>query len=96
MEEPSIWVKPIVNYTRVFDSTEIRVLDGSVGKESACNAENPGSVPGLGRSPGEWNGYPLQYSFLENSMDRGAWQAIAHGVSRRDGHNLVNEQQLKT
>ena len=46
MEEPSIWGKPIVNYTRVFDSTEIRVLDGSVGKESACNA---GDIQSLGR-----------------------------------------------
>ena len=43
---------------------------GSAGKESSCNAGYPGSVPGLGRSPGEGNGYPLQYSFLENSMDR--------------------------
>ena len=42
---------------------------GSVGKESACNAGDLGSVPGLGRSPGEGNGYPLQYSGLENSMD---------------------------
>ena len=44
---------------------------GSDGKESACNARDPGSVPGLGRSPGEGNGYPLQYSCLENAMDRG-------------------------
>ena len=43
---------------------------GSGGKESAYNAGDPGSVPGLGRSPGERNGYPLQYSCLENSMDR--------------------------
>ena len=42
---------------------------GSVGKESACNAEDLGSIPGLGRSPGEGKGYPLQYSGLENSMD---------------------------
>ena len=42
--------------------------DSSVGKESACNAGDPGSIPGLGRSPGEENGYPLQYSGLENSM----------------------------
>ena len=42
------------------------------GKESACNEGDPGSIPGLGRSPGEGNGYPLQYSVLENSMDRGA------------------------
>ena len=49
---------------------------GSDGKESACNAGDQGSIPGLGRSPGVGNGYPLQYSFLENSMDRGAWRAI--------------------
>ena len=46
---------------------------GSDGKESACNSGGPGSIPGLRRSPGEWNGYPLQYSCLENSMHRGAW-----------------------
>ena len=45
---------------------------GSAGKESACNAGDPVSIPGLGRSPGEGNGYPLQYSCLENSMDRRA------------------------
>ena len=52
---------------------------GSDGKESACNAGDPGSIPGLGRSPGEGNGNPLQYSRLENPMDRGAWQATVHG-----------------
>ena len=46
----------------------------SDGKESACNMGYPGSVPGSGRVPGEENGYPLLYSCLENSMDRGAWQ----------------------
>ena len=51
-------------------------------KESACNAGDPGSVPGLGRYPGEGNGNILQYSCLENSMDRGAWQAIVHGVTK--------------
>ena len=45
---------------------------GSDGKESACTAEDPGSIPGLGRSPGEGNGNPFQYSCLEKSMDRGA------------------------
>ena len=53
-----------------------------VGKESACNAGDPGSIPGLGRSAGEGNGYPLQYSGLENSMDRGAWQVTVHGVAK--------------
>ena len=52
----------------------------SAGKESACNVGNLGSVPGLGRFPGKENGYPLQYSCLENPMDRGAWQATVHGA----------------
>ena len=53
----------------------------SPGKESACNAGDPSSVPELGRSPGEVNSYPLQYSCLENSMDRGAWQVTIHGIT---------------
>ena len=56
--------------------------DGSNGKEFACNVGDPGSVPGLGRSPGEGNGNPLQYSCLENPMGRGAWQVIVHGVAQ--------------
>ena len=55
---------------------------GKDGKESACNAGDLGLIPGLGRSPGEGNGYPLQYSGLENFMDRGAWQATVHGVAK--------------
>ena len=55
---------------------------GSAGKESACNAGDVGLIPGLGRSPGEGNGNPLQYSCLENSTDRGAWQAEVHGVTK--------------
>ena len=54
---------------------------GSGSKESACNVGDQGSNPGSGRSPGERNGYPLQYSCLENYMDRGAWQAIVRGVA---------------
>ena len=53
---------------------------GSDGKESACNAEDMGLIPGLERSAGEGNGYPFQYSCLENPMDRGAWRATVHGV----------------
>ena len=53
-----------------------------MAKKSACNAEDPGSVPGLGRSPVEGNGNPLQYSCLENSMDRRAWRATVHGVAK--------------
>ena len=55
---------------------------GSDGKASAYNAGDPGSIPGLGRSPGEGNGNRLQYSCLENPMDRGAWWATVHGVAR--------------
>ena len=51
-------------------------------KESACNAGDPGLIPGQGRSPGEGNGKPVQYSCLENSMDRGAWWAIVDGGLR--------------
>ena len=53
---------------------------GSEGKESTYNAGDLGSTPGLARSPGGGNGNPLQYSFLENPMDRGTWQATVHGV----------------
>ena len=55
---------------------------GSDGKESTCNAGDPGLNPGSGRSSGEENGYPLQYSCLECPMDRGAWQATVHRVTK--------------
>ena len=55
---------------------------GSEDKESGFKAGNPGLIPGSGRSPGEGTSNPLQYSCLENSMDRGAWQATGHGVAK--------------
>ena len=55
---------------------------GSDGNESTCNAGDSGWIPGSGRSPEEGNGNPLQYSCLENSMDRGAWWAAVHGVAQ--------------
>ena len=55
---------------------------GSNGKESAYIAGDSGVIPGSGRTPGEGNGYPLQYPCLENSMDRGVWQARVHGVAK--------------
>ena len=58
-----------------------------VGEESTCNAGDPSLIPGSRRSPGEGNGNPLQYSCLENPMDRGAWWATVHGVTRV-GHDL--------
>ena len=57
-------------------------LPGLEGKASACNAGDPGSISELGRSPGEGNGNPLQYSCLENPMDGGAWEAAVHGVTK--------------
>ena len=54
----------------------------SGGKDSVYNVGDLGSIPGSGRSPGEGNGIPLQYSCLENSMDRGTWQATVHGVAK--------------
>ena len=55
---------------------------GSADKESACNVGDPGLVPGLGRSTEKGTGNPLQYSWLENPMDRGAWQTTVHGVTK--------------
>ena len=55
---------------------------GSDSKESACNEGDPGSIPGLGRSSGGGNSSPLQYSCLGNHMDRGAWWATVHGVTK--------------
>ena len=62
----------------------------SVVKESACNAGDPGSIPGLRRSPGEGSGNPLKYSYLENPMNRGAWQATVHGATRVS-HDLATK-----
>ena len=55
---------------------------GSDSKESACNVGDPGSIPGSGLSPGVETGYPLKYSCLENSIDRGAWWTTVHGVAK--------------
>ena len=65
--------------------------DGSDGKEPACNADDLGLIPGSGRSLGEGNGNPLQYSYLENPMDGEAWQSTPHGIAElntteRDTH----------
>ena len=64
-----------------------KILDfpgNSDSKESACNVGDQGSIPGLGRSPGDRNGNPLQYSCLENPMDRGDWRATVHRVKELD------------
>ena len=61
---------------------QVGIPGGSDGKESSCNAGDLGSIPGSGRSPGEGNGNTLQYSCLENPMDRGAWQATVHEIAK--------------
>ena len=66
----------------IYTPTVKYIYGGSDGKASACNAGDPGSIPGLERSSGEGNGNPLQYLCLENSMDKGAWRAIVHGVTK--------------
>ena len=81
-------VDSIVHEIAELDATERLSLffkgfpGGSDGKASVYNAGDPGSIPGLGRSPGEGNGNPLQHYCLENLMDRGAWQAALHGSLR--------------
>ena len=65
-------------------------------KNPPANARDLASIPGLGRSPGEGHGDPLQYSSLENPMDRGAWWAIVRGFAKRVKHNLVTKQQERT
>ena len=62
---------------------------GLVIKNQPANAEDVGSIPGLGKCPGEGNGNPLQYSCLKNSMDRGAWQATIHSVEESDTTKLM-------
>ena len=62
-------------------------------KNPPANAEDMGSIPVLGRSPGEGNGNPLLYSCLGNSMNRGDWQATVHGVANSLRHNLATKQQ---
>ena len=71
----------ILNILNIF-MTNLDFPGGSDGKESACSAGDLGLIPGSGRSPGEGNGNPLQYSCLENSMDGGAWWATVHGVQK--------------
>ena len=79
----SYWVQfCTVCHLQALFCTFPRKIDSSDGKASACNVEDLGSIPGSGRSPGEGNGNPLQYSCLENSMDGGTWQATVHGIAK--------------
>ena len=68
--------------SKVYLSKDTHLPGGSDGKESDCSAGVPGSIPKLGRSPGKRNGYPLQYSCLDNLMDREAWWDMVHGITK--------------
>ena len=78
-----VMVKRSRNIGKFFIFYSMGFPGGSDGKESACNARDPGFIPGSERSPGERNGYLLQYSCLEYSMDRGAWEITVHVVTKR-------------
>ena len=82
-----IWIKEhrkwSVLISKIYDYDIYEIFPhGSVGRESACNAGDPGLITGSERSPGEGNGNTLQYSCLENPMDGGAWLVIVYGFSR--------------
>ena len=75
----------VVGRTSFYSPLELKIwasLVAQMVKNLPANAEDMGSVPGLGRSPGEGNGNPLQYSYLENPMDRGTWQTVVHWVTK--------------
>ena len=79
-------MRAAVSHSPLFQSREYlgSPPNDSGDKQSACNAGDLGLIPGSGRSPGRGNGNPLQYSCLENPMDRGAWQVTVHGVIQLD------------
>ena len=82
-EDANIYLKGLLRGSS--EKMHVEILNfpgGTIGKEAACNAGDPGSTPGSGRSPGEGNDNPLQYSCLENSMDRGGLWATDHGVAK--------------
>ena len=83
----TIWLFKLC--ARVIDKNSLTPCS-SIGEKSACNAGDPGLIPGLGRSPREVNGNPLQYSCLENPLDWGAWRTAVHGVVRV-GHDLATK-----
>jgi len=85
------WVRKLTKYVSKVERSDNIILKcspisgfpgSSAGKESACNPGDPSSIPGLRRSPGEGIDNLLQYSGLENFMDRGAWQATVHGIAK--------------
>ena len=82
IKEIKVGTSLVIQWLRFHTPKALGFPGGSDGKASACNAGDRGLIPGSGRSPGEGNVNPLQYSCLENSMDRGAWWATVHGVAK--------------
>ena len=82
----------IIKHLYLVPFTSLMVFPGgSDSQETACNVGDLCSIPGSGRFPGEENSYPLQYSCLENSTDRRAWQDIVHGVSKTSSSLLLDQ-----
>ena len=95
------YINLLWTYILYYCSLMMGLPGGSVVKNLPSNAGNLGSISGLGRCPGEGNGYPLQYSCLENPMNRGAWQATVHGVAKEsdttewlNNHHRLNDTAL--
>ena len=88
-------LRPGIVFYYSFYTSILGFLGGSDGEEFTCKAGDPGLIPGLGRSPGEGNGYPLQYSYLENPMDRGAGGLQSMGLlsqTQMNQHILLSIQ----
>ena len=90
LNDISLLLLPRTNFISRASLVAHSVKNPSTMQESACHTGNLGSIPGSGRTPGDGNGNPFQDSWLRNPMDRGAWQATVHGVTRI-GHNVVTK-----
>ena len=100
---PAFAIITVFNLKKKIEKIDVKrgFLGGSDGKESVCHIGDPGSIPGSGRFPGEGNSNPLQYSCLENPMDRGAWPVTVHRVAESDTteqltHTQKDQQVMKS
>ena len=96
MKEEAVILFYFIYFFLLFGYIILGFTGGSAGKESVCNAGDLGLIPGLGRSPGEGNGNPLQYSCLKNSMDRGGLWATVHEAAELDRTEGLSTHTLRT